>query len=227
MKGFIHQVESNDASKAQAKEAYDSFTSHGWDVEIVNGVTPQTLEHHLFPYQNLFGGRLDAFAQNEPAKYNTKKSCLFNNLKFAVRVLELNEPMVFIEHDAICIAPLPDIEFEDFCFMAYEYAFAAPTVLNKAPFNTYSNISNEGVNSFPTDYPLRYYRPTKYKGETMTPGTMCYALSPSGAAKILDAASTGLDQSDFIINSGVVKMQYLYPSPVKFNTTNLNLSHGL
>ena len=36
----------------------------------------------------------------------------------------------------------------------------------------------------------------------------------------------GLDQSDYIINSMNVKLQYANPSPVKFNSKNLSTSNG-
>jgi GR25 family glycosyltransferase involved in LPS biosynthesis len=62
----------------------------------------------------------------------------------------------------------------------------------------------------------------------MTPGTAAYALTPSGAKKILYAAKKrGLEQSDFIINSANIRLQYVYPSPVKYNVVNLQSSHGI
>ena len=46
--------------------------------------------------------------------------------------------------------------------------------------------------------------------------------------KLLSAISThGMDQSDFMINSSTVRMQYVSPSPVKFNSVNLSTSYGI
>ena len=61
----------------------------------------------------------------------------------------------------------------------------------------------------------------------MAPGTAAYAITPIGAKKLLTIAEKGLDQSDFLINSNNIKMQYLMPSPVQFNKINLNTSHKL
>ena len=36
----------------------------------------------------------------------------------------------------------------------------------------------------------------------------------------------GLDQSDYMINSKLVNLEYLFPSVVKFNDVNLKTSHG-
>ena len=51
---------------------------------------------------------------------------------------------------------------------------------------------------------------------------------PKGAKKLLSAIDKhGFDQSDFMINSKNVRMQYIVPSPVKFNTVNLSTSYGI
>ena len=83
-----------------------------------------------------------------------------------------------------------------------------------------------GVTTFPRNYPLKYYRPTIYKGHNMTPGTAAYMLTPWGAEKILKAVEkNGLEQSDFIINERNLKLQYITPSIAKYQKRNLNLSH--
>ena len=62
----------------------------------------------------------------------------------------------------------------------------------------------------------------------MIPGTAAYAISPKGAKKLLRAAKDiGIDQSDFFINTHNIKIDYVNPSPVKFNSKNLNTSHRL
>ena len=62
----------------------------------------------------------------------------------------------------------------------------------------------------------------------MAPGTGAYCVSPKGAKKLLSAIDKhGFDQSDFMINSKNVRMQYIVPSPVKFNTVNLSTSYGI
>jgi GR25 family glycosyltransferase involved in LPS biosynthesis len=61
----------------------------------------------------------------------------------------------------------------------------------------------------------------------MVPGTAAYAITPKGAAKMLQVTEErGLEQSDFILNDMNVVIEYLNPSPVKFNNINLKTSHG-
>jgi GR25 family glycosyltransferase involved in LPS biosynthesis len=229
MKGFIHYVKHHKQSEMSAAKTYESFIKHGWnDIEMVEGITPQTIDEGEFAYRDLPGGRLANFRlTNQLSKYILKKSCLFNNIRHWERVVEANEPMMFIEHDALCVSPYEEFVFEDFCFMSYEYWNKYPTGLAINQFRSYTNVSSIGVNKFPSEFPLKYYRPSIYKDSIMTPGTACYAISPKGAQKMLDALSSGLEQSDFIINSANVKLEYIFPSLVKYQDTNLNLSHTL
>lgn len=226
MKGLIHYVENHIESENQAEQCYQSFIQHNVQVEKRSGITPKTLQKTKYSFKDLDGGRLKTF---EEPKYYIKKSCALNHIKFAETVIEHNNPMLFIEHDAICVAPINDIDFEDYVYMAIEYWNKPPSELHYVQgFSKYHMNFKDGVNDFPKDFPLKYYKNSIYKGYIMTPGTICYALSPVGAKKILHAAYTyGLDQSDFMINNKVVRLQYLYPSPVKFNKNNLNLSHAL
>ena len=131
--------------------------------------------------------------------------------------------MVFAEHDTLCLEEYRGFWPHDFCFLAMDYAFQPPTTLAKYKWRPPFEM---GVKPFPRNYPLQYYRDTVYKGHNMTPGTAAYMLTPGGAKKILKAVEKhGLEQSDFIINERNLKLEYISPSIVKFNTRNLNLSH--
>jgi len=231
MKAEIIYVKGHEGSEVQSLQALASFEMFGWDVERIEGVTPNTLQESDFPYPDTTGSRLSDFksqiSQNNN-KYYIKKSCLFNNLKFAQRVLEADEPMAFIEHDALAIEPPDTWDFTEFLSLSYEHAFKAPQALNKSPYTEYKLRGVPGTNPFPVDYPVQYYHPSLYKGARQTPGTAAYALTPAGAERLLEAAKiNGLEQSDYIINSHNLDMQFVWPSPVKYNDENLNLSHGL
>jgi len=61
----------------------------------------------------------------------------------------------------------------------------------------------------------------------MIAGTAAYAITPTGAEKMLRVVEErGLEQSDYIINDMNVKLEYCNPSPVRFNSRNLRTSHG-
>ncbi len=229
MRGVIHYIKDHAESTNQAKKAYNSFKHYKYDVELKPGITPATLNNYD-NYKVLENSRLESFLVNDnnERKYKVKKSCVLNNIEFAKIVIEQDEPMMFIEHDALCINSIDRIDFDEVCFMAIETWNKPPSGLALSKFMNYNIPYNIGVNDFPEDWPLKYTRDTKYREASLIPGTMCYGLTPKGAKKIIHEAETsGMEQSDFIINSSVVRLQYVYPSPVKHQKVNLNLSHRL
>ena len=223
MKVRVVYVKGNEDSEAQANISLKSWLNHDWDAELHEGYTPDTLDREKFPYPDMEGGRLKSFLESEPHKHPIKTACLFNNLQFAQDVLQYNQPMVFAEHDSICLSEYRGWWADDFCFLAMDDALNAGHALGKYKWRPPFEM---GVTTFPRDYPLQYYRKTIYRGHNMTPGTAAYMLTPAGARKLLRAAEKhGLEQSDFIINERNMKLQYITPSIVKFNKRNLNLSH--
>ena len=120
-----------------------------------------------------------------------------------------------------------NLQFNDYLILNAEYVFKPPSKLNLNQFRNYE-WSGFGINKLPESYPLKYYRDNIWKDSSMVPGTGSYAITPKGAVKMLDAIERcGLDQSDYMLNSFNVNIQYILPSPVKFNTVNLSTSYGV
>jgi len=229
MKGQIVYVKGHKDSEKQAHVSLESFLKYGWDVDLVEGITPNTLDESEFDYQNQKEGRLDAFQKENSPAYKIKKSCLFNHLRFFQRVIKANTPMAFLEHDTVCLSEWMPQAFDELLILNLDYAFKPPTTFGDKPgfANWQPPYSMTAVNDLPSNYPLKYYKNNQYKGYDMIPGTAAYIISPKGARKLLSALNQGLDQSDFFINSKNVRLQYLSPSPVRFQKVNLNTSHKL
>ena len=229
MKSFLIYVKGNDASEHCKEIAEKSLQKYGWDYEPIAGITPKTLDETEFPYSDIKGGRLEGFAENEPRKYPIKKSCVFNNLRHATRVIDAGEPMIFLEHDIEVIDKCEIPFFEDYLFLSFDYAFKKPSILADKSWAHWQRSYTPPLQQayqFPPQYPLRYYHDNRWSNAHMTPGTSAYALTPYGAEKLLRAAEKhGLDQSDYIYNSKVMKLQALNPSIVKLQKTNPNLTH--
>jgi len=228
MKSFIHYVDGHKESEKQARESFKSFTKRGWDVHLKPGITKHTVKSH--PEYNrtiIKGSRLHDFKKENINKYYTKISCALNHISFWKEVVKENEPMCFLEHDSLCTMSYDNYEFEDYLLLNAESVFRKP---NKLGLKQYENYvwPSFGVCDFPKQYPLKYHKENQWKDSMMAPGTGAYAISPSGAGKMLDAIDkNGFDQSDFMINSSNLKMQYVMPSPVKFNSVNLSTSYGI
>lgn len=223
MKAQIVYLANHKESVKQSKEALKSFKSHGWDVELVRGITPKTLESRGRVTDLMENGRLTRF---EDPRLSIKKSCVNNHILFWERVVEENETMAFIEHDAIAVEPPQRWKFSDVLVLNIHYAFKFGALRGK--FRNLILPSEKEVEELPDNYPLRCrVEDSRYKGADMIPGTAAYAITPQGAEKMLTAVyKYGIDQSDYVINSMNVKLEYANPSPVKFNTVNLSTSNG-
>ena len=227
MKGYIHYIKGHKCSEKQASESLKSFLQNDWDVSLREGITPDTLDDKEFDYPLIKGGRLSIMKENGEEKYFTKKSCISNQIRLWRECVRMNTPLAFIEHDAICLSSF-DRPFDEVICFNLEYAFLPPTVLsNYSILRDYSIPSNISPKPFPADYPLTYPKNNAYEGSKLIPGTAAYGVTPKGARKLLIAAEKyGLEQSDYFINTSNVNIEYVTPSPVKFNITNLNTSHG-
>ena len=229
MKSYLIYVEGNNASEQCKEIAEKSLRKWNWDYEPIAGVTPKTLDENEFPFDDLKNGRLQSFRNDEPNKYPIKKSCLFNNLRHATRVYDAGESMIFLEHDIEAIDSCDIPPFRDFLFLTMDTAFKPPSVLSTKAFAHWMDSFQKSLAmtyQFPPIYPLKYYLNSVWKKSFMTPGTSGYALSPTGAEKLLEAAEKhGLEQSDYIYNSKVMTLEAINPSIVKLQSTNPNLSH--
>ena len=228
MKGQIVYIKGHDRSQKQANQALQSFNKYKWDVELKAGNTKNNIKN-FYPghYTIIANSRLHNFREENYNKYQTKISCAFNHVHFWEKVISEDQPMCFLEHDAICCMTSEEYDFEEYLILNAEFVFKSPNKLGLRQFKDFTWPSF-GINDLPESYPLKYYKENVWKGYNMAPGTGAYAITPQGAKKLLSAINKyGFDQSDFMINSFNIRMQYLNPSPIKFNTINLSTSYGL
>lgn len=228
MKGRIIYLKQNKESVAQAQQAFNSFVEYGWEVEMVEGLTSETVRTDELSkqFQIMPSGRLAKFYQVDEKKFWTKRACAMNHVHFWKEVVSSGTPQVFIEHDAIAISPSLQWEFSDVLCLNLEHSFRFGAL--KGKFNWKIPASIEQVCSLPEDYPLKTkVEGSAYFGAKMIPGTAAYAITPKGAAKMLEIVSNnGLEQSDYMLNDMNVEISYANPAPVRFNTKNLRTSHG-
>lgn len=229
MKGQIVYIADHLESMQQSMQALNSFKMHAhWDVDTVPGITPSNVKKQKeFNWPIKTNSRLLDFKRGDEKRYLTKLSCVINHIKFFNKVIEANEPMAFFEHDAICIGPWLNVDFDEYLILNAEYVFRKPNKLALQQFKDYTFPGESGVHSLPDNYRLIYYRDNNWNGSFMVPGTGAYAITPKGARKMLETASKGLDQSDFLLNSYNIHIQYILPSPIKFNKINLSTSYGI
>lgn len=222
MKSFVIYLKGHTASEKQANDCYRSSSSSGFDVEMLEGITPKTLYDYEH-YPEVSNGRVTNFKRESKKVYETKMSCFLNHVKVWKKCLELNEPVAFIEHDSYCVRNWDNPTWKDVLIMNASSAFKQKVfshVRNKPDFDF-------GINEYSYS-PLIYNKDNLFKGSLMIPGTAAYAVTPKGAKKLLDSLhKNGWEQSDFFINTFNVKMQYTIPEYFTFKHSNLNTSHGV
>ena len=225
MKTRIVYVKGHEGSERQANTALQSLLKYGWDAYLEPGVVPDTLPAYDRNFPNATNSRLNDFQLENEKVYLRKKSCVYNTLNFAYQVLDAGYPMASVEHDVIAVGPWRDYNVDDFCVLTYQFAKQLPSPLGKPEYTRFKITGKEGLNDFPSNWPLVNKRPTFWNGGLMPAGMMGYILTPKGARKIINTAEqNGIDQCEYMVTSKVVRMQYVWPSPINFDSLNYNLS---
>lgn len=124
MKAFVITIENHKYSEDSSLRCIRSGKTFGVDVDVFNAVTPNTV-NHLLKEENLQWN----WANNNTSKricpitgllqipYRTKnleatKSCAMSHYLLWKKCVELNEPLLILEHDAFFVSKVPDIEFK-------------------------------------------------------------------------------------------------------------------
>ena len=159
MKGQIVYIEGHMESEEQAQQALTSFERWNWDVKLHKGLTAETVQDtEEFKNLNIIEkSRLLDFKVEDYHKYLTKMACAINNIQFWKKIIEYDEPMAFIEHDAICITSWDKHEFSDYLILNCESVFQPPNKLGLLQFMEY-NWKTFGLARWAEDYPLKYHK---------------------------------------------------------------------
>lgn len=226
MKTRIVYVKGHEGSEDQAKTALESLLRNGWDAYMEPGVTPETLHLHDRGFSDTINGRLIDFFNENKQVYYRKKSCVYNTINFAYQVREAGYPMASVEHDVIAVGSWYNYPVDEFCVLTYQFLKQPPSPLSQPRYRNFKlNGTTLGLNDFPSDWPIVNNRNNIWKGGLMLAGMMGYVLTPKGADKIIKAVEeNGIDQCEFMVTSKIVRLQYVWPSPINFSPINYNLS---
>lgn len=229
MKANIIYIESHAKSREAAQNCLQSCEKFGIiDAELVSGITPASLSdiEERYPIKPVPNSRAYAYETEQQPMYHTKKSCFFNHVLFWERVVAANEPMIFLEHDAVCVREYDTPEFDEVLVLNLDAAFRHNKNLWKK--HAYSYIyKDEQTTVRPLVSSLKYWKENDFKNGYLIPGTAAYAITPKGASRLLDSMWTnGWDQSDFFINTKNVNIEYADPQYFGFSGPNMSTSKG-
>jgi hypothetical protein len=229
---YLHYIEGHDQSERLADQCEASFFDHKWDVTRVQGYTPLTVlqspysSHHILEQGKLSNIRI----LRSPTVFLRKLSILCNHIRFWETVVRADEVCIYAEHDVLCKLDYFDLpKFDDILTLNFDqevydnglYKQVSPAE-DERILQTFD--LQEGVNDIPSNWEYMYSlfidgKPVnRYHDARMIPSASCYALTPKGAAKLLDAVNEyGLEQGDQMMNDYNVDIKIYCPSLIKYN----------
>jgi hypothetical protein len=223
MKTYIIYVQGHDKSERYAEEALSSCEGKNFSAELFVGATKDTVKKWTTKYPYLLvdkpRSRIERFRAESSDVYWTKKACLTNQVRLWNKCLELNEPIVCLEHDARCVREWDSPEFDEFLILNPVSGFNQPCFDHVKKYDF-----KEGVHSYRSN--LTYYFDNDWIGAYIPPGLGSYAITPAGARKLIDAVKqSGCEQGDMTTNSYNVRLQYAAPDYFGM-AKNLKMSIG-
>ena len=229
MKTYIIYIKGNEKSEYTANLALESCNQYGYDTELFDGITPESLKQwdtqygltvlnpsHMYDRQIGLNGT--------KYTYECKYSNFLNHYTLWNKSIELDQPIVILEHDVIALNPWSILDFDELLVLNMYSGLHQPlfdTILKP-------NLI-EGIHTYTNPY-LVYRSDNLWRHASMIPGSAAYAISPKGAKRLIDnVIKHGWDKADYIINSKSVHMQYVYPEYFQFShhiVENQRTSHG-
>lgn len=108
MKTFIITIKGHPLSEKESRECIESakgFYKH--DIEVFDAITPKR------GYNDILGDRPNIF-DNYP-RPDRVACCFASHYLLWKKCIELNEPILILEHDAVFISEFPDVDFDMCC----------------------------------------------------------------------------------------------------------------
>ena len=224
MKSFVIYVDTSDRSVKSAEQTQNSFKDKlGIDVALSKGVNRDNVwqtfvdsDFNILDIQHFGGGTIDAEIATFFSHYNLWLKCI-----------ELNEPILILEHDAI----LTDTPLS-LLMMNYHLEKFKGDLLNLGKPNWgsywYKNFESEwltktdGIHKRPiceNKHNIYQVWDTE-KGlchcDTMWLfGAHAYLLNPSGATKLVEGTSKGILPADVYIRTNLLDVYDYLPHPIK------------
>lgn len=198
MKSYVIYLPEVESTVIASKTALNSAKKYGLDVELFEGFTPSKADEYikkekLKPY--LPGPKLFAIKW----KRGGVRGCMISHLNVWKKCLEINEPIVILEHDSEVVSntflqPFIDVLHLD------AHRFVDP---------------DPDVGQLPKVENFDHYR----KGEQQLKGTYGYVIKPHSAEKLIQGAyRDGITASDMFVKDKYVNIEVVRPRAVRVNS---------
>ena len=189
MKAFVITIDSLEESVGAARRCVRSASRYGIEVETFAATTPRDNPEEMFKERNL---PTKLFAEKY-SRWDNVLSCFMSHYRLWEHAVEINEPILILEHDAFFVNEIPhNILFSGVL------SFGAPSY---GKFNTPRTLGKNKLTSKP-----------------YLPGAHAYAVTPWAAKKLIDRARVDACPTDIFIGTqrfGNDVIEEYYPFPVE------------
>ena len=200
MKSFVITIMDNPRSVEVAKRCIESGKKFGIEVEHHEGFTPKDN-----PEQMMIDKGID-YSKFKDSTYSRQEPCMaafLSHRECWKKAIELDEPVLVLEHDAVFTAPIPkiDIPFKVISF-------------GKPSYGAYRVSKKEGIF-------LMYSKPGGYM-----PGAHGYLVSPRGAKILVKKSYTHAEPTDiYLCNHNFPWICESYPWPIVADDSFSTIQH--
>ncbi len=186
MKPFVITISDIEESVNSAQRCIDSAEKFGIKVETFNAFTPKDKPFDVF---EKLGIKLTDRIHKNPhlRSLDAQCSCLLSHYSLWQKAIDLNEPVLVLEHDAVFVDKLPDLK---------DYLLVN---LAKPSYGRYHHPKN-GLHTFPNPH---------------LKGAHGYAISPNGAKRIMDTINKNGIWAGADVFLNFSWMQEYAPWPIK------------
>lgn len=186
MKAYVITIQDHTASERAAERCQRSAEGFGTTVHKHKAYTPENKPLRVLKEWGFATKGIDEIW----SRTDRAAAAFLSHLSLWQKCVETNEEILILEHDAVFMAPVPDVSFKGLLS------------LGQPSYGKYKTPSHLGVN------PLT--------SKSYLPGAHAYIVNPWGAAEILERARTEIAPTDvFLRTDRFPWLQEYYPWPVK------------
>lgn len=115
-KTFVIAIKGHSVSEKQLQDCLDSAKKYNWNVETFWGVDGRTISKNTWTAEDIFP-RLDKPTMNRPGV----QGCFLSHWSLWKKCIEINEPIIILEHDAVIQNFWNPIEIDDAVIKLHRY----------------------------------------------------------------------------------------------------------
>jgi hypothetical protein len=115
-KAFVIAIKGHPVSETQLKDCLDSAEKFNWNVEVFWGVDGRTITETVWEHEGI-APRLDKPTMSKPGV----QGCFLSHWALWKKCVDLNEPIIILEHDAIIQGEWQPLELNDSIIKLHRY----------------------------------------------------------------------------------------------------------